>query len=278
MWKVFLVLFLIQQGSPFHPVPSVVNPQTFFLPFNQSIPKEVMKAKEESLVAVEINIPKWNWDHNMTQEPGHGVGVTVWPNYVLMPLHLLGDYPSVWEGNNDFPTTITIFDGVRYFGASLVDYNYKMDLAIIKIKSPDSEGNTFRCKPIKRAQTTMQLDSNLSEPTMLYNKFFVFSFFASDPSIFFALELGPFRAITNNFDDGYLLDIPLGMVQGNLQPGFSGSPLFTPDGVLFGMIIRGKGNVFSFTVLPETIENFLKAVAQRMGVDIDGHPLPMAAK
>lgn len=269
----FFLTFLFFQDVLVHP--PAPQPQTFFLSFKQSIPKEVWQAKEQSMVAVEVKIPRWDWDHNIFEESGGGVGVTVWPNHVLMPLHLLGDYPALWDGNKDFPTAISVFDGAKFFETSLIDYNYKMDLALVKVTSPDQDGKVFQSKPIKRSKTTMLLDPNLSEPSILYNKFYAFSFFAHDPLLFFALELGPFRAITNNFDDGYLLDVPMGMIQGTLQPGFSGSPLFTPDGVLFGMMVRGKQNNFSFVVLPETIEKFLKMAGSRSGLDAEGRPLPI---
>lgn len=238
------------------------EPDTIFIPFNESIPKPVLEVKEKSLVAVRSTFPKLGDDQRITKDHFFTVGFPVSPNYVLTVLHLLTDYPALWQGNKDFPTVIEVSDGYAVFTTSLVSYDVPADLALLKINSPNEDGKVFHAQPVKLAQVTYFKDPNSNSAKALYNKFYSFSFYLSDPHLFFVLEFGPYRAITNSFDLGYVLDVPMGMVQGSGRPGFSGGPLLSTDGLVMGVLARVLDN-YTLVILPETIDHFLKSVKEK---------------
>lgn len=254
--------------SFFHPP---VSPETVFIPLNQSIPTEVLKTMSESMVAIRTTMPRMNGDQRIYKNHLFGGGFVVWPDYVVTSLHLFGEFPALWLGTNDFPTIVEISDGHAVFNASLADLNYSADLALLKVSSPNGWGAVFQPKPARLAKHVTIQDQSLSSPKTLHNKFYVFGFYTSDPHLYFALEVGPFRSITNSFDGGYLMDIPMGVLQRPAQSGFSGGPLLSPEGVVMGVVARTTEN-YTIVVLAETIDSFLTSARGKLGLDAEGKP------
>ena len=252
----------------FHP--SV--PETIFIPLNQNIPAEVQKTKNESMVAVRVTIPNWRYDYRIYKNYFFGGGVTVWSDYVATSLHLASEYPALWLGNKDFPTVFQISDGKAVFNTSLAYYDYQADLALLKVDSPNWWGAVFQQKPARLAKYTTVQDSTLFSPKVLFEKFYAFGYYTSDPHLFFAVELGPFRSITNSFDGNYLLDIPMGMLQGKVQKGFSGGPLLSPEGTVMG-VVASESALYTYVVLAETLDKFLMSARDKLGLDAEGKPI-----
>lgn len=244
------------------------SPQSRFIPLNQGLPSEVLKVKDESMVAVKVTMPMMAYDQRIYPNRSFGGGFVVWPEYVLTSLHLMGEFPALWLGNKDFPTAIDVFDGEAVFSASLVDYNSQADLALLKITSPYQDGKVFKQKPAKLAANTTIQDQSLSSPQVFYEKFYAFSFYKSDPNHFFVAELGPYRAITNNLDEDYIIDLPFGIVQGRIKPGFSGGPLLSPDGTVMGLLARSS-EISTLVVVPEIINLFLKTAQSKLGLEAE---------
>lgn len=247
------------------------NP-TFFVDLNgKNIPKKVLKARAESMVAVQVWYKALSPNKRIFDEAGYGAGFAVWENYVLTNLHLFGRYPVLWRGSEQFPTIPWIFDGQHYFSSELVAYDFSLDLALLRINTPNMENQKFSKKPAKLFDlNTKEKDS--FERLASFEHFYAFGSYITDPSIFSVLKLGPFQAITNNTDEGYISRVPMGILHGAVPNGFSGGALWTPQGEVAGVVTRGD-ETKTIVITTETISNFLAAAAAGLGSDSRGRPL-----
>jgi len=260
----FLALFF--QAPTLPPLHPPIEPDTIFIPLNEDIPKEVTQTQEQSMVIIQATMPILSEDHRLHVQPRFTEGFVVWPGYVLTTLHLAGGYPALWGGNSNFPTAFTIADGKALFEASLVDYNYKADLALLQVHSPNGWAVEFSKKPLKIVESIAPPSGDASLITPLPAKLFAFAYYSTDPHLFFAASIGPLRAITNSFDGGRITDIPFALVQGTIQPGFSGGPLLAPDGTAVGMV-QGIIGIYTTVILPETMHTFLSSARVKLGLD-----------
>ncbi len=242
-----------------------------FLPLNKSIPEKVLKAKDESFVAVRVGFQIIRPDQNISEDAWYGAGFAVWPDYVVTSLHLFGTQPAVWHGTDEFPTVPQVFDGQAFFTAQLVFYNSKADLALLKINTPNLSNQSFGKKPAKLIKMDINDKDSLGRLAS-YDNFYAFRPHVNNPHFFLPLKLGTFLSIVNNLDDGYFLEIPMGVLQGGVLPGLSGGPLFSPKGEVAGVVARSSTN-HTFAVTAETLNNFLTMAATHLGLDSKGKPL-----
>ncbi len=266
------IIFLILNLAPLVMAQEHIQNPGIFIPFNQTIPGEVLKTKNESLVAVRASIYGWADNLAVYSKYYFGSGVTVWDNYILTSLHIFGESPALWRGTDQYPTTGVILDGEHFFFAKVAFLDPQADLALLKIETPNERKETFNKKPARIAKTTYILDPTSGQPRVLDEKFFAFSFYTNDARFFYTVSLGPYRAMTNTLDLGYYLPYPVGVVQGAIQPGFSGGPLLSPDGLVMGIASSGS-NINTFVVTVETIHSFLKLAATHLGLDAEGKPV-----
>ena len=237
-----------------------------FFTLNQGIPEKVLKARDESVVAIRVGFPVIRADQGLSEDAWYGAGFTVWENYVVTNLHLFGNQPGLWYGTKEFPTRPQVFDGSAFFNAQLVFYDYTSDLAFLKVETPNASGENFSKKPVKLLKMNTTEKDGL-ELLGSYENFYAFAPYVSSPNLFFTLQLGPFRSITNSIDGGYFLSMPVGIIEGNVQPGFSGGPLFSPNGEVAGVVTR-TSTIFTFVILAETIHNFFMTSAAHLGLDV----------
>lgn len=241
-----------------------------FLTLNKSIPEKVLKAKDESFVAIRVGFQTIRPNQNISEDAWYGAGFAVWPNYVVTSLHLFGTYPAMWHGTDEFPTIPQVFDGQAFFTAQLVFYNSKADLALLKINTPNSSNQNFG----KKSAQLIKMDINNKDSLdhlVSYDNFYAFRPHVNNPHYFFSLKLGPLLSITNNLDGGYFLEIPMGVLQGAVLPGFSGGPLFSPKGKVAGVVARSSAT-HTFVITTETLNNFLITAATHLGLDSKGKP------
>lgn len=226
-----------------------VTSTVFFRSIDENIPVAVKKVKEESLVAVRAEVPHWEEGPGMHHDYFYGAGFVPagWDGYVLTCLHLMSAYPAVWV-DEAYPLIVQVFDGHNAFEAKMISFNSRADLALLQVIS-GSEGEKFRSKPA--VMTSDSLTDPKKSPRS--EKFYVFSFFPRHPNLFFTLEIGPLRTVSNAF---YESSFPLGIIQGGVEHGFSGGPVLTTDGVVMGLLVKTSA-AFSYMVLVETIDMFL---------------------
>lgn len=236
----------------------------FFTNFDQTIPDEAVKTRDESMVAVRILAFRLGMDQEIyEQQVSNGAGFAVLDGYVLTALHLLGDFPALWtDKSQNFPTTIQIFDGQNIFNAEVAYFNHKADLLLLKVDSPNGDGREFKQKPAKLALETYSTDANFQKPKMPYDKFFAFSFFKNTPGFFFSLQVGPYYAVTNVIKEQMLAN-PMGIIQTAVEPGFSGGPLLASDGKVMGVIARSS-NAYTYVILLETVQTFLELAQKQI--------------
>ncbi len=236
-----------------------------FVPLNQTIPPEVLEAKK-SFVAVRMATPRLYEDQDIHIDQDFGLGVTVFDNYVLAALHLIGPFPTIWFSNRDSgelskASDISIFDGDTIFAAKIDSLDYSADLVLLKVVSPNPQGKIFNLKPAKIAAQTFVVDPKTNEPKVLFERFYAFSFFTKSPRAYFSLQLGPYLTVTNLLKES--LVVPIGIVQGAIEPGFSGGPLVSPDGSVMGIVSKGSA-VYTYVVTVETINYFLEVAKKRL--------------
>ena len=275
---IFLVLFLSVTDCLFSQVADPLRIQeqqgdgSIFIPFTRDIPSDVIKTKNESVVALRSSIYAVNNVGSIYWEHFYGCGTVVWDGYVLSALHIFGQrYPALWRGTDQYPTEATIFGGNDFFFAKPVFLDLKADLVLLKIETPNERGEIFNKKPAKIAKTTTVADSVSGELLIPYDKFWAFSFYTDYPQFFYTAVLGPYRAITNAFEQNQLLPNPLGVVQGATQSGFSGTPSLSYNGAVMGMV-DATSAINTWVVTVETINSFLKSAAAHLGLDEDGKP------
>ena len=236
----------------------------FFTNLDQTIPDETVKARDESMVAIRVLAFRLRMDQEIYQEQvSNGAGFAVLDGYVLTALHLLGDFPALWTNDNpNFPTVIEVFDGENIFKAKAVYFNHKADLLLLEVSSPNDGGLKFKKKPAKLVFETYSMDQNSKKPKALYDKFFAFSFFKNAPGFFFSLQLGSYYTVTNVVKEQMLANA-MGILQTSVEPGFSGGPLWSPDGKVVGMVARSS-NSYTYVVLIETINTFLELAQKQI--------------
>lgn len=241
-----------------------------YLLFDQSIPEKVMKAKEDSIVPIDISFLH-NDQAGLHRDVSGMVGFVVWENYVLTALHF-NEYPSIWK---DKDTIITVFDGRNYFYTELVFHEsypsnphpsgYLMtDLVLLKVLPSNNPSVKFSKKPVILAESTYVIDKVTEKYKIIndYRKFYLFYFNPNSPLAFLPLEIGPYYAVDNLGD----LNVFIGTLQGSGKPGFSGSPLVTPDGEVLGMAIQ-TDYVYTYVITIETVKNFLKEARQALSLN-----------
>lgn len=256
-----LILLLISsceaQGRPLQ-VPHLAvkqeeqpKPTTFFWVAEEGIPDEVKKVKNDSLVAVRAGIPHWEEEPGYHHDYFYGAGFVPagFDGYVLTCFHVMGAYPGTWSSES-YPLIIQVFDGHDTFEAKMVFFDPYKDLALLKITTPNPDKVEFAAKPAVIAQETFNEPAKKKLP----DKFYAFSFFPENPAAFFIIQIGPMRMVTNLLNP---TGFPLAIIQGGVEPGFSGGPLLAPDGVVMGMIVKSSV-AFSRAVIVETINVFLK--------------------
>lgn len=273
---VFLALFLwstdflFSQENPHLPLQE--RSQPFFVNLEGNIPEKVWKAANESLVAVEVWYQVWGDNRRISESSNFGIGFVVWENYILANLHLFGEHPALWFGTDEFPTVPWIFDSRSYFSAELVFYDHRNDLALLKVNTPNKENISFDGKPVKIFEMSLK-DQNSVRRLAEHKNFYAFGHQTTSSGFLFPLELGPFRTFTNVLPDGYFLDSPMGILQGGIQQGFSGGPLFSPKGEVFGVVTLGA-TLNTYVVTTETVSAFLTDAMTKLQLDSKGKPLP----
>ncbi len=237
-----------------------------FIPFDQTIPDEVAKAREESLVAIRIITPHLHPDQEIYYDhAANAVGFASGNNYVVTALHILGERPALWFNNANYPTVVEVFDGLSIFSAKAAFWSYKADLLLLKVESPNKESREFKQKPAKLAPAIAVQDPDTKKLKVVAEKFFAFSFFSLRPMGFFSLQTGPVLTVTNFVGD-QMLEIPMGIVQTAAEPGFSGGPLLAPDGTVVGLVTRSS-TAYSYFVLSETVVAFLEVAKKKIALD-----------
>jgi len=260
-----LLIFLSFESSTVFAQPNnAFQIPPFFTNLDQTIPDETVKARDESMVAIRVLAFRLRMDQEIYQEQiSNGAGFAVFDGYVLTALHLLGDFPALWtNGNPNFQTVIEVFDGENIFKAKTAYFNHKADLLLLKINSPNDDGREFKQKPAKLSFETYSTEQNSKTPKAPYDKFFAFSFFKNAPGFFFSLQLGPYYTVTNVVKEQVLANA-MGIIQTSVEPGFSGGPLWAPDGKVTGMVARSS-NAYTYVVLVETINTFLELVQKQI--------------
>ncbi|MDP3731139.1 MAG: hypothetical protein Q8R34_01445 [bacterium] len=277
---IFLALFLSVTDCLFSQVqvadPVQIQDQqgdgSIFVSFVRDIPGDVVKTKNESVVALRSSISAVNDIGSVYSQHFYGCGTVVWDGYVLSVLHIFGQHhPALWRGTDQYPTKATIFGGSDFFFAKVVFIDLTADLILLKIETPNERGAVFNKKPVKIANTTYILDPTSGEPLVLYDKFWAFGFYTDYPGFFHTAILGPYRAITNSLEQNRLLPNLMGVVQGPTQAGFSGTPLLSYNGTMMGLV-DATSTLNTWVVTVETINSFLKDAAAHLGLDVDGKP------
>lgn len=236
-----------------------------FIPFNQSVPPFVTKTRQDSIVVVEAFYPAKDEDTGEYYLRGSmGVGFVAAKNYVIAALHIFFDddssilqYNSIKVKGKDKKLEIEVINGDEHFPAKLVFYDRKKELALLEVLPPENE--TFNKKPAILADSTYITD-DLGIFVVPHDSFYLFYFpLIENRNIYTPLEVGPYLSLYRHNK----LKILVGKLQGGVEWGFSGSPLISPDGKVWGMAFeRTRGGVYTLVITIETIKGFLEIARQ----------------
>ncbi len=240
--------------------PSSVLAQTLPQIINKSFykfPPAVERAKEQSLVAVEVIVPRLINNAIGTSTMQSTGFVINNSGSVITTMHSFGDVPS--EGFHK-ATSVRIHDGSGFFEAELYQkYDWIADLVLIQVKNWADVKGKFR----KTAITIAEVGDKKNLET--FDRLYVFRMAVSRDSIYDSpLILGPYLMETNVVVGG---DEPehtaLGLVNGQTDNGFSGSPLLGPDGHVYGVVQR-TSSIHTYVVTLDELASFIKSDAKTL--------------
>ncbi len=203
-------------------------------------PPNIQIVLKDSIVGVEVSSLSM-WGGVRTTKVKSATGFSVGNSLIITSLHTFSDAPQTW-----FPSKIRICDGQNFFNAKLVAVDPLVDLALILIVDEE------RAKFSKKAVTFASSADKQNIP----DHFFSFAFSTVGREIYFPMELGRYLMETNLIGSE-ILPLPLGVVSGNVEEGFSGAPLIGPDGKIYGVLSR-KSDAYVYVTTLEQIPIIIK--------------------
>ncbi len=240
----FIVLLSLEkaQGQELPRRGGLIEGQTIIIKYYYNFPTEVKEILSDSIVSVQVFLATVSGGVIGTNEVS-ATGFVVDDEIVLVTLHDFGEIPSAWFTSS---TRIKIYDGANYFDGSLIAINPNVDLALIKVEAAAASEVKFS----KKVVTFADDKSNLPD------HFYAAKFIPLGPQFYLPIELGQYLMETS-IVNGQVLPIMMGIVDGVIEPGFSGSPLIGPDGKIYGVLTR-QGGPFTYVVPLEVVKNFIE--------------------
>lgn len=221
-----------------------------------SLPAQVGRVLDESMVGVRVSIPKVDDDGTQVPEVSGGTGFAISDDgLILTSYHLFPPFPTVI--NDDDESEFEIYDGADIFKAKLILVDTTADLAAFKVMDLEQNGKKFS----KKSASIASLEEKEVAARQGMN-FYAFKFVpkltASGDKLVFPLKLGPYLMETNWIGEKSHV-LPFGVIQGVIDPNFSGASLIgEKDGKVYGVLSR-MTKAYSFVVTIEVINHFINS-------------------
>ncbi len=197
-----------------------------------------VKTAIESRVHVETIVPK-----HMDYERSLASGFIIAPGYVLTVTHVIGYYPAVLVSDLNIITVGKEFNGTIFATATVVAFDLKNDIVLLKVDSLSNLG-----PPVKLAE-------KLTTGEEVYTSGFVLGYVSCTLPGTMMGYMGPFAY------NGYRLE-EAGLIEGPVEGGFSGGPVFNKNGELVGMTV-GRSARFTAILPLEKIKDFWTRCKQK---------------